>query len=145
MAKTKNYVDVIQEELEGNPEAANAVAQEILNAHIAMQLYKLRTDAGLTQAQLANLVDTSQPVIARLEDADYYGRSLTLLHRIAMALGCTIELNFQKPQAQEKVSYVDNFVFDPIEVQPAKPSLATKAVRTQNYDVTAMIAGGQAA
>jgi DNA-binding XRE family transcriptional regulator len=145
MAKTKNYADVIQEELAGNQEAADAVAQEILNAHIAMQLYKLRTDAGLTQAQLAKLVDTSQPVIARLEDADYYGRSLTLLHRIAMALGCTIELNFHKPQVQEQVSYVDNWVFEPIEVQPAKASLATKTVRSQSYDVTPMIAGGQAA
>ena len=69
-------------------------------------LLTARRNAGLTQAQLAKLVDTSQPVIARLEDADYYGRSLTLLHRIAMALGCTIELNFQKPQPKEKVSFV---------------------------------------
>jgi transcriptional regulator with XRE-family HTH domain len=35
---------------------------------------------------LARLIGTSQPTIARLEDADYEGHSLSMLQRIAAAL-----------------------------------------------------------
>ena len=53
-----------------------------------------RTRAGLTQTQLAELIDTKQPVIARLEDADYEGHSLSMLQRIAEALGQRLEVSF---------------------------------------------------
>lgn len=46
----------------------------------------MRTEAGLTQSQLAELVGTTQSVISRLEDSDYDGHSLSMLHRIADAL-----------------------------------------------------------
>ncbi len=49
-------------------------------------IYEARTKARLTQQQLADLVVTKQPVIARLEDADYEGHSLAMLQRIATAL-----------------------------------------------------------
>lgn len=49
-------------------------------------LYEDRTKAGLTQKQLAKLVGTNQPVIARLEDADDEGHSLSMLQKIAHAL-----------------------------------------------------------
>ncbi len=42
-----------------------------LNAEIAQIIYDARTEARLTQQKLADLVGTSQSVIARLEDADY--------------------------------------------------------------------------
>ena len=42
--------------------------------------------AGLTQTQLAKLVDTTASVICRLEDADYEGHSLAMLRRIGAAL-----------------------------------------------------------
>jgi predicted transcriptional regulator len=40
----------------------------------------------LTQAQLAELIGTTQSVISRLEDADYDGHSPTMLSRIVSAL-----------------------------------------------------------
>ena len=46
----------------------------------------MRTEAGLTQSQLAGLVGTTQSVISRLEDSDYDGHSLSMLTRIAEAL-----------------------------------------------------------
>ncbi|NIQ20707.1 MAG: XRE family transcriptional regulator, partial [Gammaproteobacteria bacterium] len=55
---------------------------------------KARTRAGLTQAQLAELIDTKLPVIARLEDADYEGHSFSMLRRIAKALGQRLEVTF---------------------------------------------------
>ena len=49
------------------------LAEERSNAAVARQIYELRTAKGLTQQELAELIGTKQPVIARLEDADYEG------------------------------------------------------------------------
>ena len=65
-----------------------------VNAHIAQLIYDARTAAGLTRAELAKLIGAQQPVIARLEDADYQGHSLTMLQRIAEALNQRLELRF---------------------------------------------------
>jgi ribosome-binding protein aMBF1 (putative translation factor) len=70
------------------------VEQATLNAHIAQLIFDARTAAKLTQQELAQRIRTTQSVIARLEDADYEGHSLSMLSRIAMALGQRIELRF---------------------------------------------------
>lgn len=62
------------------------IERERLNADIARQLHDRHKAAGLTQKALADLVGTTTSVISRLEDADYGGRSLRMLHRIAVAL-----------------------------------------------------------
>ena len=62
-------------------------------AEIAARIYELRHQAKLTQKQLAEIVGTKQPVISRLEEADYQGYSLEMLNRIAMALHCRLEVN----------------------------------------------------
>lgn len=64
-----------------------AVAQSTEAANVAEQVYALRERHGLTQRELADRVGTSQSVIARLEDADYAGHSLTMLKRIGLAVG----------------------------------------------------------
>jgi DNA-binding XRE family transcriptional regulator len=63
-------------------------------ADVAEILYAARTKAGLTQAQLAKAAGTTQQVISQLEDADYQGHSLSMLRRIAAALGGRVELRF---------------------------------------------------
>ena len=45
---------------------------------------------AVTQQQLAERIGTRQSVIARLEDADYSGHSLTMLAKIAQALDRTV-------------------------------------------------------
>jgi DNA-binding XRE family transcriptional regulator len=57
------------------------------NEEIARKLLELRTEAGLTQAQLAKLIGTTTSVISRLEDADYAGHSLAVESR---ALSSTV-------------------------------------------------------
>lgn len=69
-----------------DPERKASVEAERVNAEVAHLIYTTRTDAGLTQGQLAELVGTTQSVISRLEDSDYDGHSLTMLNRIAVAL-----------------------------------------------------------
>lgn len=61
---------------------------------IAELIHAARTAAGLSQRELAERVGTTASVICRLEDADYDGHSLSMLRRIAVALGKRIELRF---------------------------------------------------
>jgi DNA-binding XRE family transcriptional regulator len=77
-----------------DPVRLASLEKERLNARIARQLYDLRVQAGLTQRQLASLVGTTASVICQLEDSDYSGRSLSMLHRIASALSSRIDLRF---------------------------------------------------
>lgn len=64
------------------------------NAEVAQAIYDLRTGAGLSQQALAGLVGTTASVICRLEDADYDGHSLSMLKRIAAAVGRRVEIRF---------------------------------------------------
>jgi predicted transcriptional regulator len=86
---------VIMDQLTGNsPEMAELLEQERANLDIARKIYELRTKAGLSQAELAKKVGTTQSVISRLEDADYDGHSLAILRRIASALEKRVEIRF---------------------------------------------------
>lgn len=84
----------------------SSIQQEIASVHVAMEIYKARKKAKLTQQQLAERVGTKQPVIARLEDADYKGHSLAMLRRIAEALDTKIEVRFvpKKPIIVNRVN-----------------------------------------
>lgn len=72
--------------VKNDPERKASVEAERVNAEVARLIYTMRTDAGLTQGQLAELVGTTQSVISRLEDSDYDGHSLSMLNRIAGVL-----------------------------------------------------------
>jgi len=76
------------------PAKRASLEKERLNAGIARQIFDLRTAADLTQRQLASLVGTTASVICQLEDSDYSGHSLSMLHRIAAALSSRIEFRF---------------------------------------------------
>lgn len=66
-----------------------------VNAMAAQLILEAREAAGLTQRQLADLIGTKQPAIARLEDADYEGHTLSMLQRIADALGRRLVLRME--------------------------------------------------
>ncbi|NEQ66265.1 MAG: helix-turn-helix transcriptional regulator [Symploca sp. SIO2D2] len=86
MPQTNDAVKIIDKMTRSDPSVEAMVAQASINALVAQLIYKARTSSGLTQKQLAELVGTKQPVIARLEDADYEGHSLSMLEKIARAL-----------------------------------------------------------
>jgi transcriptional regulator with XRE-family HTH domain len=77
-----------------DPKVAEAYEQEVFNASLARKIFELRTQAGLSQRQLARRIGTSASAICRLEDADYQGRSLSVLKRIADALDQRVEIHF---------------------------------------------------
>ena len=94
--KTKDATVLLDSLIGDDQELRDMVAEEHLNVRVARMIYDARAEAGLTQKQLASLVDTTQSVIARLEDADYEGHSLSMLQRIAEALGKRVEIGFTK-------------------------------------------------
>ena len=94
MTKTNDAIEIINRRYINNDPARQDLLREIsLNAKVAQLIYTARKQAGLTQQQLADLIDTKQSVIARLEDADYEGHSLSMLQRVGDALGQRIEIN----------------------------------------------------
>jgi transcriptional regulator with XRE-family HTH domain len=62
---------------------------------VALQLTALREQAGLSQAQLAVLLKTSQQQISRLESPGYEGHSLSMLRRVAKALNARVRVSFE--------------------------------------------------
>ena len=94
MARTKDALKILKG-VTGNHESIKAgIAQAKINFEVAQMIYDARTKAGLSQSELADLIGSRQPVIARFEGADYEGHSLTMLQRIAAALGQRLELRF---------------------------------------------------
>ena len=61
---------------------------------LALLVREMPENAGLTQAELAKKVGTTQSAIARLEDAEYAGHSPAVLERIAAA--CGVGLSFAR-------------------------------------------------
>ena len=96
MAKKKNsLVDYLHDRYVGDDPKRQAEYEEArAGAEVARQIYALRKEAGLTQRKLAELVGTQHSVICRLEDDDYEGHSLSMLRRIASALGKRVEIRF---------------------------------------------------
>jgi transcriptional regulator with XRE-family HTH domain len=88
---------VIEEQNAKSPEFKAHYQRELLINEIASMVHQLRKAAHLTQQQLADKAETTQPVIARLESgADKRIPSLALLARIAVASNVTLHLAFQK-------------------------------------------------
>jgi transcriptional regulator with XRE-family HTH domain len=84
-----------------DPARKAALEAARVHAEVARTIYELRTEAGMTQQELAKLIGTTQSVISRLEDEEYEGHSLEMLHRIATALNkkMTVVMTAEDPKA----------------------------------------------
>lgn len=103
--KTKDATKLLDHLIGDDQELRDMVAEEHLNVRVARMIFDAREEAGLTQKKLGELVGTTQSVIARLEDADYEGHSLSMLQRIAEALGKRVEIRFSKPVRPRPVQH----------------------------------------
>jgi DNA-binding XRE family transcriptional regulator len=96
--KTKNITDgleILENRLRKDPAMKRRVDQEFMKLQIGQQIYNLRQEAKLTQAELADLVGTKHSVISRMESAEYDGHSLKMLQRIAASLGKTLRVEIE--------------------------------------------------
>ncbi len=98
MAKKQKTTDaaaiIHQRFFAGKPEKLAELEKMRGDDVVAGKIQQLRTQAGLSQRQLAKLVGTTASVICRLEDADYEGHSLAMLNRVAEALNRRVEIHF---------------------------------------------------
>ncbi len=101
MPRTNDAEKIIDRITGDDTELREMIAEETVNVRVARLIYDARTVAKLTQQQLADLIGSKQPVIARLEDADYEGHSLSMLDRIAAALGKRLQIHFVPKDEQD--------------------------------------------
>ena len=77
------------------PAEADSDPERDLAYAIAQAVYDLRTDKGLSQQELADLIGTKQPRVSVVESAVKLP-SLPLLLRIASAFGLRLTVRFEK-------------------------------------------------
>ena len=104
MRKTKDAIEILDRLTGDDEELRDLIEKETINTEVAALIYNARTAAGLTQKQLADLVGTKQPNIARLEDADYQGHSLSMLQRIAKSLNRRLDISLKPIEQSRKAS-----------------------------------------
>jgi DNA-binding XRE family transcriptional regulator len=103
--KTTDALEILDRMFFNTPEEKLRVQEAYADTEVAQQIYDLRHEAGLTQAELAKLIGTSRSVISRLEDSDYEGHSLGMLYRIAAVLHRKVQIRFVpngKPKRKKK-------------------------------------------
>ena len=71
MPKTRETLKILNRVTGRSAEVKAGIAAASINLQVAQMIYDARTRAGLSQKQLAELIGSKQPVIARLEDAEY--------------------------------------------------------------------------
>jgi len=126
MAKAKDYARLLAEQIKGDRDFADDMDRERLNGEIAVLIYSERTTAGLTQQELADKAGTHQSVIARLEDAEYSGRTIELLRKVLRALGCRLAVSVAPLVADSDTAHIVPFA-----PQLWKPPAGSPPVETQ--------------
>ena len=114
MKKTTDAVAMLDRMAGQNGQLRHLTEDARINAAVAQLIYAARTQAGLSQADLAGRIGTKQSVISRLEDADYEGHSLSMLHRIAVALGQSIEIRFLSPATSGRPRRAGTTILQPL-------------------------------
>lgn len=105
--KHDKHTDFVEQRARKSAAYRKTFARTLQQVDLALLVREMREDAGLTQTQLARKVGTTQSVIARLEDAEYTGHSLTMLERIAAACGVALKLHAEKkPDFAREVALV---------------------------------------
>ena len=105
--KRDRHSDFIEQRGRKSAAYRKSFAHTLRQIDLAMLVREMREAAGFTQTELAKKARTTQSVIARLEDAEYAGHSLTMLERIAAACGVALKLRAEKkPDFDREVALV---------------------------------------
>ena len=94
MKSAKTTFDHYLEEQLRDPDFASRFAAAGEAWDVALQITALRESRGLSQKQLAERAATTQQQISRLESRGYQGHSLSMLRRVAEALGTKLVVQF---------------------------------------------------
>ncbi len=94
--KRDRHTEIVEQRARKSATYRKTFARTLHQIDLALLVREMREDAGMTQAELARKIGTTQSVIARLEDAEYTGHSLAMLERIATACGVNLKLHAEK-------------------------------------------------
>jgi transcriptional regulator with XRE-family HTH domain len=90
--KKTGFMRRIDEELEADPRLARAVEDLVVEMKLEQQIVALREKRGLSQKQLAKLLGTSQPYVAKLESGRTRNLGVKTLVKCARALGASVSI-----------------------------------------------------
>ncbi len=93
-------------ELKKKPEFAQAYEDLDPQFQIAREVLRLRIELGMTQQQLAEKAGTAQSNISRLETG-VARASLSVLNKLAKALGADLRIQFVRPETQRAQAEAD--------------------------------------
>lgn len=105
--KRDRHTEFIEQRGRKSAAYRKSFARTLQQIDLALLVREMRESAGFTQTELAKKAGTTQSVIARLEDAEYAGHSLTMLERVAAACGVALKLRAEKkPDFDREVALV---------------------------------------
>ena len=107
MRRKTNFDRYLEEQLKDSAFAARfQKAGEAWD--VALQIAALRNEAGISQAELAKQVGTTQQQISRLESPSYEGHSLSMLRRVAEVLGAKVYVRIQRSEPSTKAAVAES-------------------------------------
>jgi transcriptional regulator with XRE-family HTH domain len=101
MKRRTNFNRYLDHQL-GDPDVALRFKKAGEAWDVATQLAALRKESGLSQKELAKRLGTSQQQISRLESPSYEGHSLSMLRRVAEALGARVRVEIETVKRSNK-------------------------------------------
>ncbi|MBT8239917.1 MAG: helix-turn-helix domain-containing protein [Acidimicrobiia bacterium] len=91
MANYSRWEDIKKTETKPTDETRTAINQDL---DLGQLIYDMRTEAGLSQRELAERMETTQSVISRLEEGGGAKNRIDTLARVATALDRHLILSF---------------------------------------------------
>lgn len=101
MAARRSWREIRAERASDDSEFEMRLAGASLRMDFAQLVYDLRTRAGLSQAELAERMGTTQSAIARIENSGT-NPTLELIERLARATGVQVVLSVAAPTPGEE-------------------------------------------
>jgi transcriptional regulator with XRE-family HTH domain len=83
MKVTNNALEILEYLVGKDSQMQQMVTESYLNAEVGQLIYETRTKAELTQKQLADMIGIEESILADVEEGDYEGNALIILHKIA--------------------------------------------------------------
>jgi DNA-binding XRE family transcriptional regulator len=90
--KTSDASDLMNKWYGGDSEWDQMVFEEEIKARIGQMIYDLRTEAKLSQANLAKMIHKTQAMVSKVENGDYGGDYFSLLLKVCFVLKKKIEI-----------------------------------------------------
>ncbi len=107
MKRKTNFDKYLEEQLK-DPKFAERFQEAGEAWDVALQIAALRNEAGMSQAELAKKVGTTQQQISRLESPSYEGHSLSMLRRVAEILGARVYVKIQRNKPARKAAVAES-------------------------------------